>query len=79
VQLREDVGPVTRLCGAILAALLLTGCSEGSDEVGEGADTGAGTIKEYPVNLNDGRTVTCLVYAQGYKGGMDCEWEQRSR
>lgn len=58
---------------AAIAALSLTGC--GADPHTQAADTGGGHISEYHPRLEDGRTVTCLVYASGYKGGLDCDWD----
>ena len=54
-------------------ALLLVGCSSGATD----ADTGdASPLYERHINLQDGREVTCIVYAAPSKGGVSCDWDK---
>lgn len=64
----------------ICAALLLTGCGNSANMNGADKDTAVGdgtfggSLGDYRVPLDDGRTVTCVVY-DGYKaGGVSCDW-----
>lgn len=44
-----------------------------TETVQKTSDTGKyleGVVK----NLPDGRTVTCVIYHQGYAGGLSCDW-----
>lgn len=54
------------LCGL---AFGLSGCTE-SGSVGSDY-----TLSEEHITLQDGRKVTCVKYASGYKGGLSCDWE----
>jgi hypothetical protein len=59
-----------------LAATALVGCApaphvEGSQQVVDNS----GYLYEAHKTLADGRTVTCVIYAYGYKGGLSCDWD----
>lgn len=51
--------------GVAVAVLAGCGSSPPSDE----------RLYEKPVHLTDGRVVVCVVYKDGYKGGVSCDWE----
>ncbi len=40
-----------------------------------GCGAGGPAKRGNDVVLPDGRTVTCVVYKQGYAGGISCDWE----
>jgi uncharacterized lipoprotein YajG len=64
---------LTALAVAGCAALaLLTGCGISSPTA---ETTNNKRVYEDHIKLEDGRTVTCLVYAAGNKGGLNCDWE----
>lgn len=67
---------------AIAAALTLGGCAA-VPATGSGADsTGVSDPSsnvsydhwEQHVDLEDGRTVVCVTFKQGYGGGLSCDW-----
>lgn len=59
---------------AAAGVLLLSGCaSEGSDDSRAGDESS--NLYERTITLEDGRTVTCVVYTQYQKGGLSCDWE----
>lgn len=60
-----------------LAAMLLTGCS--SDAITETGTGTGGSLKTYNVDLPDGGTVLCVIFAAGYKGGLSCDWDEATR
>jgi len=53
----------------LVVALLLAGC--GADITPEGKPS---NVNEITKTLDDGRTVVCLIYASGYRGGLSCDW-----
>ncbi|MBF6671580.1 hypothetical protein [Glutamicibacter sp. FBE19] len=56
-----------------IIGLALTGCASGNTD----ADTGEqSSLYERNIVLEDGREVTCIVYAIGYKGGLSCDWDK---
>lgn len=56
---------------AITATLALTGCAS----VNPNADLGESTyLRDHHIKLGDGRTVTCVMYADGSLGGLSCDW-----
>lgn len=57
---------------AASAALLLTGCSGGGQST---AGTPSTLLKERTITLTDGRTITCIIYQNGYAGGLSCDWD----
>lgn len=68
-----------RTAAVVLAAvtcLALAGCSNGGspDEDGDAGSAGR-SLYERTITLTDGRTVTCVEFAAGYKGGVSCDWD----
>lgn len=65
---------------AACAVLGLTSCSSGGspDSDGSAGDT-LSSLYERTISLTDGRTVTCIVYIGGYKGGLSCDWDGAAR
>ncbi len=57
---------------AIVATLALTGCASGNPDAGVGEST---RLRDQHIKLRDGRTVTCVMYADGSLGGLSCDWE----
>lgn len=62
------------LCGL---AFGLSGCTESGSA---GRESGTFPVSDYTlseehITLQDGRKVTCIKYASGYKGGLSCDWE----
>jgi len=55
----------------LFVVFCLTACG---GSVTTGDDTNEGSINEAHITLKDGRVITCLVYARGYKGGLSCDW-----
>lgn len=33
-----------------------------------------GSARAFDIPLDDGRTVTCVVWQDNYKGGISCDW-----
>lgn len=58
-----------KVIASLLGALVLAGCGLNDDNTG--LDEG---IHEVPVELKDGRTVTCILYKGYRKGGLSCDW-----
>jgi hypothetical protein len=63
---------------AVLALVAsLTGCNSNTGGSPQN-DTKAGAISsnlyERQITLTDGRTVTCVVYANMKQGGLSCDW-----
>ena len=58
-----------------LVAAALVGCSAGGSEQGASTDK----LRQESITLEDGRTVQCVIYASGYKGGLSCDWEGAQR
>lgn len=58
----------------LTAALVLTGCSAPYAESSD-TDQVDGNLYEQNFRLSDGRTVTCIVFRDNYKGGVTCDWE----
>lgn len=56
---------------AILAMVVLTGCSGSVDDSGHDN----GFLKVQLVHLPDGTTVDCVTRT---KAGIDCDWDRRS-
>ncbi len=54
-----------------LAATALVGCTPSGAEQNRSADS----LRQESITLQDGRTVQCVIYASGYKGGLSCDWE----
>lgn len=55
-----------------VATIALTGCASGNAN----AETGEpSSLYESRIELADGRTVTCIKLAIGYKGGLSCDWD----
>lgn len=66
----------SRIWAGVTAALLATalvGCTSMSTGVEQGSSTSA--LREETITVQDGRTVHCVVYSSGYKGGLSCDWE----
>ncbi|UUX60154.1 hypothetical protein [Glutamicibacter halophytocola] len=61
-----------KLTALALVAVALTGCANGNPDPATGEP---GSLYEENVTLRDGRELTCIVYARGYKGGVSCDWE----
>lgn len=65
---------------AIAAVVAMTGCSEISKPVPPmnpaPATSTAPGVSEVRHQLNDGRTVVCLLWDEdaGYDSGIDCDW-----
>ncbi len=57
---------------ALAVVLLTAGCTttEGQEQ-----DRTTDTLRQESITLDDGRTVQCVIYASGYKGGVSCDWE----
>lgn len=73
--LRVSIALCTAL-SALILVLALTACgSGGSPESDGGAGSSSSYLYERTVSLTDGRTVTCIVYAEGYTGGLSCDWD----
>lgn len=61
-----------RLISALaIIGLALTGCASGNADSNTGEST---PLYERHITLQDGREVTCINYAAGYKGGLSCDW-----
>lgn len=59
---------------AIAGTLLLSGCATGgSNESSAGKESER--LHERTITLQDGRTITCVIYNQYQKGGLSCDWE----
>ena len=60
------------ILGACLVAVTLTlsGCYVSGMEQDRSTDS----LREETITLNDGRTIVCVIYASGYKGGLSCDW-----
>jgi len=56
----------------LFTVFCLTACGSST-----GDDTNEDSINEAQITLRDGRVITCLVYARGYKGGLSCDWTKR--
>ena len=60
------------------AALTLGGCAAGPAEDSTSAPDRpskvSSSLKEQHVDLEDGRTVVCVTFRQGYGGGLSCDW-----
>lgn len=41
----------------------------------DGAPDQNDEIWDRVIELDDGRTVTCVVHEDGYRGGITCDWE----
>src|SRR5207344_3019717 len=82
LEARRDMIKFKTVRGWVLAnlvcitLLLLAAC--GGAPPGQGGGVGdSGTtayISEQDIHLKDGRIVTCLIYKQGYAGGLSCDW-----
>lgn len=55
-----------RIAALAACALLLVGCNDQSQKVG---DTAAGSIRIWH---DDQRSVTCWIFGEGYRGGLSC-------
>ena len=62
---------IALVVSALLLVVTLTGCT--SDNIPNDSQS-AKSIGAYVVDLPEGGTVTCVVFAQGYKGGISCDW-----
>ena len=62
---------------ALPIALMLAGCTttRDGDEPAVSRSV-SGKLREAEIELTDGRTVTCVVYSSGYKGGLSCDWAE---
>lgn len=56
-----------------VAAFTLGGCT--SDPGVEPQHTDTRNLRYAEVEIPDGRTVVCIVYAEGYGGGVSCDWK----
>lgn len=56
-----------------LSVLALAGCTSlgGATSTDTGEPT---TLYEYPIKLEDGRELTCVIHSGGYQGGLSCDW-----
>ena len=61
--------PLLALSG-ILILLTVASCASGTEQ-----DRSTGSLRQESIVLEDGRTVECVIYASGYKGGLSCDWE----
>ena len=59
---------------AIAATFALTGCAPGPTAEPNEAPSGSRYHWEEHVELQDGRTVVCVTFKQGYGGGLSCDW-----
>lgn len=59
---------------AILTTLALTGCTNAPTAEPAPATNDSQYHWEQRVILEDGRTVVCVTYKQGYGGGLSCDW-----
>lgn len=51
----------------VVMAFVLSGC-------GGSLNSSNSNLTERTIVLNDGRTITCVTYKQGYAGGLSCDW-----
>lgn len=59
---------------------LLSGCAAPAEfESPKSGGASNGYLSEEVIVLSDGRKVTCVVYAAGYKGGLSCDWAGASK
>lgn len=65
---RRGVGAAVAL-SVLLAAL--AGCATDGSELSRSTDT----LRQESITLDDGRTVQCVIYSAGYKGGLSCDWD----
>lgn len=64
----------SRIWAGVTAALLATalvGCTSTGAERNSSTDT----LREETITVQDGRTVHCVIYSAGYKGGLSCDWD----
>lgn len=75
-----------RIWAAVAVALMLSalvGCSSvsgggGSPAWDEDAGDVTSSLYERTIELTDGRTVTCVIYAASRAGGVSCDWDGAS-
>lgn len=62
---------------ALLGALVLTFALAGCSATREGAMPEHNTrgLSQREITLDDGRSVTCIVYGKVNGGGLSCDWE----
>jgi hypothetical protein len=53
-----------QIAAAALAALVLAGCG----------GVARGQLTEKTIELEDGRTITCVTYRPPAGGGLSCDW-----
>jgi len=59
-----------------LAATALVGCTPAPHvEDSQQVVNNSGHLYEAHKTLQDGRTVTCVIYTAGSAGGLSCDWE----
>lgn len=61
---------IPALAGAVVLAGVLAGCASGFE-----SERSTGSLREETITISDGRTVHCVIYASGYRGGLSCDWE----
>lgn len=71
-------GLAAALAAALTLALAACG-SGGSPESDGGAGSSSSYLYERTITITDGRTVTCVVHSNGYKGGLSCDWDGAKR
>lgn len=54
---------------SIASMVLVSGCSTNPNQ--ENLDS---NVEPYVVKLEDGRTVTCVVFQAVQEGGISCDW-----
>lgn len=61
------------------SALILSGCASRQIDNSSNSDQENSTTErllyEDTITLSDGRKITCVEYANGYEGGVSCDWE----
>lgn len=61
----------------ILPAIFLVGC--GLQAPSDSDKTNSGNVYETKVDLEDGRTITCLIYKEPRRGGLSCDWDPKEK
>lgn len=60
--------------GSAAFVLALSACGAPPQETTPDLTDDGFSISETHQRLSDGRTVTCLVFRENYKGGLSCDW-----
>lgn len=66
-----------RLRAAALTATALLALTACASEDGEGSSWDSkGVVHQHQVQLDDGRTITCISWKSGYAGSIQCDWQE---